>query len=46
MIPLAVIYAVNSIPSEHMGLVEFFGMLTIGVTASSLGIAAGSAGML
>ena len=28
-----------TIPPEHMGLVEFFGMLTIG-------IAAGSAGML
>jgi len=39
MIPLAVIYATNSIPTEAMGLLEFFGMLTIG-------IAAGSAGML
>jgi len=26
------------IPSEHMPLVEFFGMLTIGITAGSLGI--------
>ena len=38
MIPLAVIYAVNSIPPEHMGLVEFFGMLTIGIVAGSAGM--------
>jgi hypothetical protein len=27
-----------TIPPEHMGLVEFFGMLTIGVAAGSLGV--------
>ncbi len=28
----------TSIPSDHMPLVEFFGMMTIGITAGSLGI--------
>jgi len=38
MIPLAIIYSVNSIPTEAMGLLEFFGMLTIGVAAGSIGM--------
>tara|TARA_B100000131_G_scaffold8773_1_gene9251 strand:+ start:440 stop:556 length:117 start_codon:yes stop_codon:yes gene_type:complete len=37
MIPLAN-QILSSIPPDHMPLVEFFGMLTIGVTASSLGV--------
>jgi len=28
----------SSIPPEHMPLAEFFGMVTIGITAGSLGI--------
>jgi len=28
----------TTIPSDHMPLVEFFGMMTIGITAGSLGI--------
>tara|TARA_B100000287_G_scaffold102167_1_gene94435 strand:- start:129 stop:245 length:117 start_codon:yes stop_codon:yes gene_type:complete len=35
---LAVTQTLISIPSEHMPLVEFFGMVTIGITAGSLGI--------
>ena len=38
MIPLALLYSINSIPAAHMGLLEFFGMLTIGVAAGSLGV--------
>tara|TARA_B100000902_G_scaffold355792_1_gene368985 strand:- start:2565 stop:2681 length:117 start_codon:yes stop_codon:yes gene_type:complete len=28
----------SSIPPDHMPLVEFFGMMTIGITAGSLGV--------
>ena len=36
MLSLAILLI--SIPPESMGLVEFFGMLTIGVAAGSLGM--------
>jgi len=35
---LTIIYTVNSIPTEAMGLLEFFGMLTIGVAVGSIGM--------
>ena len=35
---LTVTNTIISIPVESMGLLEFFGMVTIGVTAGSLGI--------
>ncbi len=38
MIPLALIYTVNSIPPESMGLLEFIGMMSIGITAGSMGL--------
>jgi ABC-type transport system involved in cytochrome bd biosynthesis fused ATPase/permease subunit len=38
MIPLAVTTTILSIPVESMGLLEFFGMMSIGITAGSLGI--------
>ena len=38
MLPLAVTTTILSIPVESMGLLEFFGMMSIGITAGSLGI--------
>ena len=35
---LAITHTILSIPVESMGLLEFFGMLSIGITAGSLGI--------
>jgi hypothetical protein len=35
---LAVTQTLISIPSESMGLLEFFGMVSIGMTAGSLGL--------
>jgi len=35
---LAVTQTLISIPAESMGLLEFFGMVSIGMTAGSLGI--------
>ncbi len=35
---LAITQTMLSIPVESMGLLEFFGMVTIGITAGSLGI--------
>jgi len=38
MITLAITNTLISIPVESMGLLEFFGMMSIGITAGSLGI--------
>jgi hypothetical protein len=35
---LAVTQTLISIPSESMGLLEFVGMMSIGITAGSLGL--------
>jgi len=35
---LAITQTLISIPPESMGLLEFFGMVSIGITAGSLGL--------
>jgi hypothetical protein len=38
ILPLVIVYTVNSIPASSMGMLEFFGMLTIGLAAGSIGV--------